>query len=475
MNDMKIRKDNVEDILALSAVQTGILYEYLIKEDKELYIAQISLHLKGKLDISVMKKACEMVSNNNEMLRSVFRWERLQKPIQIILKNHKVPFGTYILKNEPIHEARLKAEKLMKNEKSNGIDIRIEPVKILLFQYEDDSHDLVITWHHIVYDGWSNMILLREIFKTYEKLLNEKYPEFDKKAKYKDYIKMCNEFKKSNEQKMFWKEYLNGYKANDNLLRDIQGNGKSNITAEYSFKLNEDMIKKLEDYLCNKRTTVADFIYTVWGILLYKYTNISDFAIGVTYSGRNNKIRNIDKTIGLFISTLPLRIKIDDSMKVDDVLMNIAYDKEKMLNYEMSNLIDIKEYSGLKSDEALFNSLVVVENYPVEMGKWLDNDEGGLHIESYCSSEKNSYDLVLGILPSDDYTFLIQYSRDYYTEECIHRMADYLNNLLEIILNGTEDILIGDIDKYTSEEIEKMKILTNDIDENMDFDIDSFL
>ncbi|GMQ62204.1 condensation domain-containing protein [Vallitalea maricola] len=475
MNDMKIRKDNVEDILALSAVQTGILYEYLIKEDKELYIAQISLHLKGKLDISVMKKACAMVSTNNEMLRSVFRWERLQKPIQIILKNHKIPFCTYILKDEPIHEAHLKAEKLKKNEKSNGIDIRIEPVKILLFQYEDGSHDLVITWHHIVYDGWSNMILLSEIFQTYEKLLNEKYPEFDKKAKYKDYIKMCNEFKKSNEQKMFWKEYLHGYKANDNLLRDIQGNNKRNITEEYSFKLNEDMIKKLEDYLCNIRTTVADFIYMVWGILLYKYTNINDFAIGVTYSGRNNKIRNIDKTIGLFINTLPLRIKINDSMKVDDVLINIADSKEKMLDYEMSNLIDIKEYSGVKSDEVLFHSLVVVENYPVEMGKWLDNDEGGLHIESYCSSEKNNYDLVLGILPSDDYTFLIQYSRDYYTEEYIHRMVDYLNNLLEMILYGTEDILIGDIDKYTSEEIEKMKTLTNDIEENMDFDIDSFL
>lgn len=456
-DNRKIKKDNVEDILALSAVQTGILYEYLIREDKELYISQLSLCLKGEINVTILIQALQKVCDHNEMLRCVFRWEGLQNPIQIIFKNYSIPFDRYVLEEMPLPEAEQRAEELKENQRCFGIDIRTAPLKVQLFQYKNGRSELVLTWHHIAYDGWSNMILIREILQSYESMIHGEEVIVSEKANYKDYIKLCNKAENADESKKFWQGYFQEHQIKDARLSEIESRKKTIITQRYSFKLDKEMMNRLMAYQQKHRVTVADLIYTAWGILIYKYTGIDSFTIGAAYSGRNMDIKKVDKTIGLFINTLPLKIVIEDSMPIAEVLNCVKQNKAKMLNYEMGNLIEIKKYAGIKSEESLFRSLVVVENYPVEMDKWLNKREGTLHIESYCSKEKNNYELVVGILPPEQDTFLIQYDKDLYTEKYIKRMADYLQNLLDIILESTDCMLIEDIDMYTSKEIEAME------------------
>ena len=161
---MRVKKENVEDILGLSSVQSGILYEYLIANDVELYVAQISLHIENDINVELLKSACCSVCQENEMLRCVYRWEGLKEPVQIILKNYQIPFQYFdTIKDEEM--IRLKKEQAIKE-----IDIQTSPVIIQLFKCSDSGYDFAITWHHIVYDGWSNMVFLKEVFMVYEAL-----------------------------------------------------------------------------------------------------------------------------------------------------------------------------------------------------------------------------------------------------------------------------------------------------------------
>lgn len=469
---MKIRRDQVEDILGLSPIQTGILYEYLLSKDKELYVAQISLHLVGTIDIGKLKTACQIAAGQNEMLRCVYRWENMQQPVQIILKEHEIPF-TYMSAYD-IENGRYSLKELKAKERKENIDIEKHPVTVNLYECPDKGLDFVLTWHHIVYDGWSNLLFLREIFSNYDHLAEAVPVDRIKKARYKEFI-IWNKENECKQEKL-WEEYFQDYTYQEYSLCNLnQEQGAEGEPGRCFIDFDESTCQKMKHYLYEKNMTAADFFYSVWSLLLYKYTGVSDFAIGVTTSGRTTEIENVNQTIGLFIHTLPLRIQIQDELKYTSLVQAVSESKRKLLGMEAGNLRKIKEYIGLGAQANLFSTLVVVENYPVELGKWLDAaSKTEFHIESYDWIERNNYELVLGLLPPDSTRLLIQYAPSRYSEEYIDRMGTYLVQIVEEILSEP-DISIKSISKYTLREQEKMATESENLETGLNFDIESFI
>ena len=303
----KLDKTNIEDIVDLTYLQEGILFHYLKNTKEKLYFVQLSLEIDGAIIKDYFQEAWNSVVVNNEMLRIVYRWEKLNKPVQVILKEKNIDIRYYDLSiEENILESEYQKIKLKDYEES--FDLRDVPFRLTLCKFKTDKYSLLISNHHIIYDGWSNGIILKEFLNYYNELVIGSSVKVNKKMSFKNYLKLNR--KPSIEGKSFWKDYLNGYEVNS-VFSSKRNNLLSDKTNEcYKHVITEEKVQLLKRYCELHRLTIADILYNAWGILLSKYSGNDDILFGTTVSGRNIKLEGIEKMVGLFINTIPLRISL---------------------------------------------------------------------------------------------------------------------------------------------------------------------
>ena len=164
--------NNVEDILGLTPLQAGMLFHYLETPTSTDYNEQLSLEISGNINLQIFREAWNIIIKKNEMLRVIFRWEKMDKPVQIILKSHELQLRYYDLLLDSTEEKKSSLENIKKNGRERRFDLQEVPFRAILCRIENDKYEMVINYHHILYDGWSNGIVLKEFFKIYYELSN---------------------------------------------------------------------------------------------------------------------------------------------------------------------------------------------------------------------------------------------------------------------------------------------------------------
>jgi hypothetical protein len=405
----KLDQDNIEDILALTPLQEGMLYHYLKDLESELFIEQLNIRISGEINVDLFEKAWNVVIHTNEMLRTIFRWEKLEKPIQVILKKHHIEPGYYDFSDMAVSEVRKCLEEVKK--KKRRIDLHNKPFSVTLCKLEKDKYEMIISNHHILYDGWSNGIILKEFFNTYTSLSDGSKPERPVKTQYKEFIKWRSSHD-SNEELKYWQIYLKSIEVQTRLSSNsINRNKKGKCliqTASYQTKFKKNFTNKLETFVKKHKLTVASLLYSTWGLLLQKYNDRNDVIFGTTISGRSAKIRGIEEIVGLLVNTLPLRVRRFPQEVIGDLLSRINMDLQAREKYETTALTDIKEYSELNNNEELFDTVVVIENYPLDRRLILENSR--LEVESCTIFENPHYDLTVEITTAGDIEITFLYN-----------------------------------------------------------------
>ena len=138
----KLDRNNVEDIIPLTSMQEGMLFHYLTELDSPEYHEQVIIGLIGDLNPDLFQKAWDFVILRNEMLRTVYRWEDMNKPVQVILKNYEVIMRQYDFSKEADKEKSL--EELVQIDLKNRIDLKTETLRIYLCKYAEEEHTMVL-------------------------------------------------------------------------------------------------------------------------------------------------------------------------------------------------------------------------------------------------------------------------------------------------------------------------------------------
>ncbi len=174
MKMKKIEKKNIESILALTPMQEGMLFHYLKEPQSQLYFEQLSLEITGEIHKTTFEKTWNNVIQTNEMLRAVFRWQKMENPVQLILKKHKIqPIyfdhsgGTTQNREQHIKEQH---EQIKTKDRQKKFNLQEVPFRVTLCKFAEKRYEMIISNHHIIYDGWSNGIILKEFFETYNGL-----------------------------------------------------------------------------------------------------------------------------------------------------------------------------------------------------------------------------------------------------------------------------------------------------------------
>ncbi len=431
----KLDKNNIQDILTLTPMQNGMLFHYLKEPESDLYLEQLCLALSGKIEEKLFEKAWNFVIAANEMLRTAFRWEGLEKPIQIILKEHYLQpeFYDFLGISKKEIEKSLVEVKKSEREKISALQDEV-PFRVALCKIEKDRYEMIISNHHILYDGWSNGIILREFFHAYTDFSAAKEPATTTKTKFKEFVKWLQNLDK-HRQAEHWKNYLYGFDTQTELSIKKRSERETITVGNFQTRFEKPINDKIEGFVKEHKITAAALFYCSWGLLLQKYNNIDDVVFGTTVSGRPAGIRGIEKMVGLFINTMPLRMQTYTGEKISDLLHRIDDTLKEREAYENTPLVEIREYSALGVQEELFDNIVVIENYPLE-NALREGETGGLVIDSHSMFENTHYDLTLGVTPADETVLSFDFREELFDRSSMNDLAcRFMKIISEIIDN----------------------------------------
>ncbi len=441
----------IRSLYPLSPMQEGMLFHSRLDNSSGMYCEQVSVLLSGDMNLAAMQQAWNEALVSHDILRTVFVWEDLPKPLQLVCSKAQLEISNIDWRDERDLEAKLK--RFLQEDRAKGFDFSQAPLMRLHYiQCPSDTGAilgrLIWTYHHILLDGWSMPILMKEVFDRYNALIDstELSDLYYKQTAggYQAYIEWLynnsskaliassgGEVESLSNEHQFWRSYLAGFEEPNAL-----GLAKSSAPLlanelryqESQFVLSEEETLSLQALANNNQVTLNTLMQAAWAILLNRYSGEKDILFGITVSGRPSELENVESTLGLFINTVPFRVQVESDESLDSWLKSIFNNQLQLRQFETSSLVDIQAQSQVDGSRALFDSILVFENYP--LGESVQNTLSGLSIEDSQVFEQTNFPLSLIILPGQQLDVRVLFDSNAFSRDSIVRLLQHLKTIL---------------------------------------------
>ena len=438
----------MEDIYPLSPLQKGMYYHWLTSRTS--YFEQISYRLKGSLNITLLEKSYQALVDRHAALRTIFTHKFGGEVLQVVKKEGEPIFSYEDVSSNP----NFSFQEFKEKDRNKGFDLsKGSQMRLHVFNIGNEAYELVWSQHHILMDGWCLNILINDFFQIYNDLKNNKTPLLDPVVPYSKYIKWLEKIDVS-KSKEYWKNYLLNYDTQCSPPKKSVA-GTVYDSKEIILKIEGSIRNNIENVCSNLGITENIFIQTMWGILLGKYNGTNDVVFGSVVSGRPAEIVGVEKMIGLFINTIPVRIQSQKNMTAKELFKQVMLRSINSTYHHYAQLSDILEESELGSH--LFDHLLVFENYPIDDNLTATSKEDVSLLES-DKYEQNTYDFNVVIIPNkDSLDIRFRYNGQIYDPLIMERLKEHFKNYIEAVAEKP-DIIIDRLDYLSKEEKEQIII-----------------
>jgi amino acid adenylation domain-containing protein len=435
-----MNKENIADIYELSPLQQGILFHSICEPETGVYFIQLCYRLRGNLNVTAFEQAWQQVVARHTVLRTGFYWEKLEKPLQVVYKQVPVIIQYQDWETGGLGETgRLgdwgnrgigDKEKLaawLAKDRQEGFNLAQAPLmRWHLIRGGEDDYYFVWSKHHLILDGWSTALVLKEVLEIYQSLCQKKSFALSDPLPYSNYIGWLQQQDLSNAQE-FWRKNLQGVK-NPTSFEIRLGEKESGRQKELSLKLSHSSTAKLQLLAKENHLTLNTLVQGAWALLLNRYTSETDLVYGVTVSGRPTNLTGAESMVGLFINTLPVRVQIEAEDSLISWLKQLQTQLLEIRNFESSPLVEIQGWSEVPRGLPLFESILVFENYPVDR---VLQQQGTLTIENVTAFDYTNYPLTVTVIPGEELAIAIAYQTNCFDRATVSRMLGHLQTLLE--------------------------------------------
>ena len=452
---------NISAIYHLSPMQQGILFQSLYAPESEVYFEQISMDLIGEIDIFAFENAWQKVVDRYSIFRTIFIWKNRQEPLQIVLKEVLIPWQNLDWRKLDFQEQQRQLKQLMLSQRKQGFNFRQAPLmNFTLVRLADDNYKFIWNHHHILMDGWCLSIIFKEVLSFYEAQRQGVSCQLSKPTPYSDYIAWLNSQDKDAAVE-FWQQNLQGFTAPTPLIVEktiSQSQQYSKNYDEIACFLSADCTQDLGTIAQKNRCTISTIVQAAWALLLSHYSSESDIVFGVTVSGRPPDLPGIENMVGLFINTLPLRVKVSREEKLISWLQQVQHSMVELQQYSYTSLVEIQAKSDVSAGTPLFDSIVLFENYPFDSS--LLNQQYSLQLTNIDAFEKTNDPLTIVAFPGEKLSVKISYDTARFDEDTIERMLEHLQNILEGIAENPYR-KVGDLPLISQSERQKLLVEWN--------------
>jgi len=465
---------NLEEIAAvykLSPLQEGVLFHCLYEDNLTVYITQFQLDLSKNLHVDAFQKAWQFVIGNHTILRTAFIYEQVSVPIQCVYKKAVLPFELLDFSQLSTEAAEQQFNELVAEDRRRGFDFGQPPlIRITLVKIPDGGYKMIYTKHHILWDGWSDQIVISEVLEAYNQYLKGREPEPVAEDRYEDYIKFINAIDPYKE-KQFWSEYLEGFEEPALLPFVKQGGDRNKGVGESkkaSLEFDESFSQKIYEFVQAAQITPNTLVQAVWSFLLSKYTGKEDVVFGVTVSGRPAD-EKYDKKVGLFINAIPLRVKIDRTQGILAFLKAIQQSHVQTRAYQYTSINRIQSWTDVRGD--FFDSIMIVRNFPLPKSTGKENEDS-LEIGNVQVEENNNYLLSVEVSTGQRIKVDFKFNSSLLDEYYPNLFKRHFEHVLQQFIEG-EEKLLKEIEVPTLSE--KQQLLEQFNDTFADFPADKSL
>ena len=448
--------NNISAIYPLSPLQQGFLYRAISDPDSSSYVVQYSCKLRGQLDAGVLRRAWEEVVNRHDILRTAFVWEGVEEPLQVVGTRVTLPWEEHDLSGLPPAEQQQRLQEYFITARRGGFNPAHAPLMRLgLLRMSEDDSIFVWTHHHLVVDGWSTALLMRDVAGLYQSFLNGGQFPNSKPRPYGDYIAWLRRHDLS-EAETYWRKALDGVSLPTPL--GVDRSATPGAEKNYSEKVDRLPINEtsaLQAVARRHRLTINTMLEGAWALLLSRYSNSDDVVFGGVVSGRPAELPGVETMVGMFINTLPVRVRVPPDMALSQWLQELQAQQVEARRYQYSSLLQIQAWGNIRPGQPMFESVLTFANYPPQAAR--ENQDARLKVSDIYFHERTDLPLTMQAAPGPDLRLRVLYDKQRFDDETAVRVLGHLKTILVVMSEGL-DGRVGDVPILTAQEREELSL-----------------
>ncbi|MEV1016766.1 amino acid adenylation domain-containing protein [Micromonospora sp. NPDC049801] len=411
----------VEDVYPLTTTQAGMLFQTLLRPDEGVYIDQQNLRLTGAVDLALFERAWREAAGRHAILRTTVDWQSGQEPVQVVWREPELFIRT-------VDDAAGVAVA----ERSTGMTLDRVLWKLVLSRSEDAVTG-ILTYHHLLLDGWSVDLLLRDVMAVYTALLEGRPARLEPATAFRQYVGWLGTLD-AVESGRYWATQL--HDVTEPTPMPVPAPQAERRGSDYvTLSLTDEQTRTVRAYARGHGLTLASVATAAWATALGHLTDRDDVLFGCTVSGRTAAFPGADRVVGPMLNTLPVRVRLDAGMAVPAWLDDVQAQMVRMQEHENAPLSEVQECTGIPRGVPLFHSIVVTETLSPTVCT------GRATLTVAGAVESTEYPLVVNVVDADRLRLELLYDRRWYDAPAAATVAHTFLEVLRALCAGDAETL----------------------------------
>jgi amino acid adenylation domain-containing protein/non-ribosomal peptide synthase protein (TIGR01720 family) len=416
-----------EDVYPLTPMQAGMVFHGLSQGDQGVYFQQASFVLDGVADPVRLGLAWQRVVDRTPVLRSAVIWEGVTEPVQVVHQTATLPITYYDWTQLSEEDRSARFSLLLAEDRAVGLDLGVAPLmRLAIARLSATEVQVLWSFHHVLLDGWSVFGVLSDVFAAHA---NAELPERPPFRDYVDWLRARDD----RAAERYWRGVLGDLAGPTPLPYDrAPAEAHHAVSSErLRVELSIQDSERLYEFARRHRLTPGAVVQGAWALLLSRHSGQRDVCFGATVSGRPADLPGVAEIAGIFINTVPVRVRVDGTAPVASWLRDLQATQAESRGFDHVALPRLRAWSGVPAGAALFDSLLVFENYPVDERIATVH---GLAMRDLRAVETTNFPLSATVYPHERLGVLLGYDPTLFDDATAARLGERLTVLLTEIV-----------------------------------------
>ncbi|MER7759883.1 amino acid adenylation domain-containing protein [Streptomyces sp. NPDC097619] len=430
LDGLAVRYPHLVDVLPLSPLQEGMFFHAAYDaEGLDAYTGQIVLTLSGPLDAARLRASCAALLDRHAGLRAAFTDQGTGRPVQVVSGRVAPPWREADLSGLDASEREAAWLDLLADDRARRFDLAAPPlVRFALVRTGEAEHRLVVTNHHIVWDGWSSAVILRDLLTGYRDGTTDPAAAPVPRA-FLGWLAGQDPRAAADA----WETALAGL-AEPTLLGAADPHRMAELPRRTTLELSEELTARVAAAARTAGITLNSVVQGLWAVLLGRLTGKEDVVFGGTVSGRTAAFDGVEELVGLLINTLPVRFRPRPDEGLAEALVRFQSEQALLLDHQHAPLARIQGAAGLGT---LFDTAVVVENYPLDLDGMRDL-AGEVRLTGVDACDATHYTANLVVVPGERLRLHLDHRPDALDARAALSVVEGLERLLTSFADAPE-------------------------------------
>lgn len=442
MEEKIIKKPKIEAIYPLTSMQQGLLFHHLTAQKDEGFLI-VECTITGNLDKNLLKEAWKKATLRHEVMRTSVHWKNVEQPVLLVRPEKNIDWTFLNWTDKNPHDQNLHVLDYKNTRSSDKVALEKNPLsKITVIQKSTQDYTFLWECHHLLLDGWSSTIILKDAFSFYKGLVFKTEPQLPLIPTYKAYRNYLKN-SISNNANVYWKKTFSNFTKAPLFNKNSSTSSQKNLQSfnnQFSAQTSIDIKNLAKHY----KVTLNTLFQGIWSLMLSKCFNSDTVLFGVTVSGRSIPFPNIELMTGMFTNVLPVHNTLDSAKHFQNSLQLLQSQQQEARNYEHNKIDEIVKWANLPDNTQLFDNLYVFENIP-----WETIDSGNIKVEGFKGGITSTYPITVVFTIEESISYELLVDTNIIPTPLVNWIASSLKSVVSFLLSAN-NATIGNILEHLS-------------------------